>query len=68
MIIIDLYFNSTVTSVTSKGVHMPTIRPSVETGDRDTAVHMALTHTNPAQRGPISLFDLFEALQVYIPW
>ena len=50
--------------MTSKGVHMPSVRASINTADRDAAVHLSLSQPVPIQRGPVSLYDCFEALQV----
>ncbi len=43
---------------------MPTVKPSVETGQRNAAFQLACTGTLPPARPPVNLFDLFDALQV----
>ena len=55
---------SEATSVSTKGVHMPTVRPSVETGLRDAAVQIAAGTTVPPTTHHITPFQLYDALQV----
>ena len=42
---------------------MPSIKPSVETGMRDSSVQLS-ANQHPPTKEVISLFDLFDALQV----
>lgn len=57
-------FFSEATTFSAVGAHMPSIRPSVETGCRDAAVQLACAGETPPARPPISMFDLYDALQV----
>ena len=55
---------SEATSISCKGTQIPTIKPSIETGQRDAAVDLACTGAMPPPKPPISLWDLLDALQV----
>jgi transcriptional adapter 1 len=55
---------SHATVVCTKG-HIPTLRPSVETGSRDAAVHLSCTPEHLPAHSSITLLDLYDALQVH---
>ncbi|KAK2154424.1 hypothetical protein LSH36_269g08061 [Paralvinella palmiformis] len=57
--------DSETTSVSSKGLSMPSLRPSLETGQRDAAVKLAAGSMEPHTAGHITLFDLYDALQIH---
>lgn len=56
--------HSEITTVSSKGLSMPNLRPSLETGQRDSAVRLAAGSMEPRTTRHITLFDLYDALQV----
>ena len=55
---------SEATSISSRGIHMPAIKTSVEMGHRDAAMRLASAGHMPPTKLPISLWDLLDALQV----
>lgn len=60
----SLFFFSEATSITTSGYHIPTIRPSTDLGEASAAKQISLAVDMPRTRGPVTLFDLLEALQV----
>ena len=59
-----LIHSSDATSISSKGSHVPSMKPSIETATRRGAMEMACVGDVPLIRNRITLFDLYEALQV----
>lgn len=57
-------FCSNATSVTQRGVHMASVRASMDTAECDAAVFTALTSKQSVVRPPVSLDEVFVALQV----
>ena len=55
---------SEATTLSSKGFHVPSLKPSVETGLRDASVQLTASSRVPPTKYPISLFDLYTALKV----
>jgi len=54
------------TSVTTQGLHAPSLKPSLALAQRDAAVRLACSDPRAPVYQPITLFDLLEALQVHM--
>ena len=61
---ITFVFCSDVTCISSKGSHVPNMKPSIETATKRGALEMACVGDVPLIRHRITLFDLYEALKV----
>ncbi|XP_064615955.1 transcriptional adapter 1-like isoform X2 [Liolophura sinensis] len=61
----DTSTQSEATSITTSGYHIPTIRPSTDLGEASAAKQISLAVDMPRTRGPVTLFDLLEALQLH---
>lgn len=61
----DHFNHSEATSMSSRGVHMPCVKPSLETGLRDAATEISCGGSIPPTKYPLNLFDLFDTLQVH---
>ncbi len=52
------------TSISSKGVHIPSIKPSIETATQKAVTELACVGPTPVTKHRITLLDLYDALQV----
>ncbi|ELT92993.1 hypothetical protein CAPTEDRAFT_220509 [Capitella teleta] len=53
-----------VTSFTSTGLHVPSLKPSIEAGLREASVQLTASSPMPLTKYPVNLFDLYSALKV----
>ena len=58
------FFFSGATAISSKGVHIPSLKPSIETATQKAAIELACVGPTPVTKHRITLLDLYDALQV----
>lgn len=57
--------NSNATSIMASGEHVPSLRPSLEWAESEAAFEIACDDSAPYSFPPISLFDLYNSLQIF---